>query len=85
MSEVSMETNERISRRFFNLVLDLVREMESEDDQEGLEVLPTVMITTGVMALCRNMGIETVGTVLEALKVKVERGDFHSPRDVDES
>lgn len=85
MSEVSMETNERISRRFFNLVLDLVSEMESEDDQEGLEVLPTVMITTGVMALCRNMGIETVVTVLEALKVKVERGDFHSPRDVDES
>lgn len=85
MSEVSMETNERISRRFFNLILDLVGEMESEDDQEGLEVLPTVMITTGVMALCRNMGIETVGAVLEALKLKVERGDFHSSRDVDES
>jgi hypothetical protein len=85
MSEVNMETNERISRRFFNLTLDLVEELEAEADHDGLEVLPTVMITTGVMALCRTMSIETVGAVLEALKVKVERGDFHSPRDVDES
>lgn len=85
MSEVNMEINERISRRFFNLVLDMVRDLEAEADHEGLDVLPTVMITTGVMALCRTMSTDTVGAVLEALKVKVERGDFHSSRDVDES
>jgi len=85
MSEVNLETNERISRRFFNLVLALVRELEAEEDQEGLDVLPAVMITTGVMALCRDMSSDHVGSVLEALKLKVERGDFSGPESDDES
>lgn len=84
MSEVNLETNERISRRFFSLVLALVRELEAEEDQEGLDILPTVMITTGVMALCNNTATDTVGAVLDALKAKVERGDFCGLRDEDE-
>ncbi len=80
MSEPSLETNERVSRRFFNLVLELVRELEAEDDREGLDTLPTVMVTTGVMAMCRALSTDTVGAVLEALRLKVERGDFTSPR-----
>ncbi|MDR0881097.1 MAG: hypothetical protein LBP55_00925 [Candidatus Adiutrix sp.] len=84
MSEPSLETNERISRRFFNTFMTLVKELEAEGDQEGLETLPTVMLTTGVMAMCRSLGIETVGGVLEALRLKVVRGDFTSDRDVEE-
>ena len=84
MSEPNLETNERISRRFFNLVLDLVQELEAEGDQDGLDALPTVMLTTGVMAMSRSLSLDTVSAVLEALKVKVERGDFNSPRDIEE-
>jgi len=80
----SLETNERVSRRFFNLVLNLVQELEAENDQEGLEVLPTVIVTTGVMTMCRSMTAETVAVVLDALKIKAERGDFTSVRDVPE-
>ena len=84
MKEPSPETNERISRRFFNMVIQLVKELESEGDQDGIETLPTVMLTTGVMTMCQSLDLETVGKVLDALKVKVERGDFSSGRDVDE-
>lgn len=79
MGEPTRESNERISQLFFSLVLDLVRELEDEGDTEGLDALPTVMMTTGIMAMCRTMGIETTVSVLEALKIKVERGDFTSP------
>jgi len=78
----NLETNERVSRRFFNLVIKLVEELEAENDFEGLEVLPTVIVTTGVMTMCRSMTAETVGVVLDALKVKAERGDFTSGRDI---
>ena len=81
---LSLETNERISLRFFNLVLNLVKELETEGDHAGLEVLPTVIVTTGVMTMCRSMTAETVGVVLDALKLKAERGDFNSDRDVPE-
>ena len=81
-SPPSLETNERISRRFFNLVLKLVEELEKENDQAGLDVLPTVIVTTGVMTMCRSLTAETVGVVLDALKLKAERGDFNSDRDV---
>jgi hypothetical protein len=84
-SPPNLETNERISNRFFNLVLKLVEELEAEDDQEGLEVLPTVIVTTGVMAMCRTLTAETVGVVLDTLKLKAERGDFTSGRDVPEA
>lgn len=76
MNEPTLESNERISRRFLSLVTDMVKEMEHEGDAAGLDALPTVMVTTGIMAMCRIMGIETVATVLDALKIKVERGDF---------
>ena len=79
MGEPTLESNERISRRFFSLVIDLVRELEDEGDTDGLDALPTVMMTTGIMAMCRTMGIDTTITVLDALKIKVERGDFTSP------
>lgn len=84
MSEANLETNERISRRFFSLILALVRELEAEEDHEGLDILPTVMITTGVMAMCNNMPADTVAAVLNALKARVERGDFCGLRDEDE-
>jgi hypothetical protein len=84
-SPPGLETNERISRRFFNMVLALVEELEAENDQEGLEILPTVIVTTGVMALSRSLTAETVGVVLDALKLKAERGDFTSGRDVPET
>ena len=84
-SPPSLETNERISRRFFDLVLKLVAELEAENDQAGLEVLPTVIVTTGVMTMCRSLTAETVGLVLDALKIKAERGDFTSNRDVPEA
>jgi len=84
-SQPSLELNERISRRFFNMVLQLVAELEIEDDKAGLEVLPTVIVTTGVMTMCRSMTAETVGVVLDALKLKAERGDFNSGRDVPEA
>jgi len=84
MNEPTLETNERISRRFFSLFIDLIQELEAEGDQAGLEALPTVMVTTGIMAMCRSMGVDTVGAVLEALRVKVERGDFTSPRGLEE-
>lgn len=80
MNKPTLETNERISQRFFNMTLDLVRQLEAEDDQEGLETLPTVIITTGVMAMCRSVPVNTVVAVLNALSLKVERGDFNSPR-----
>jgi len=83
-SPPSLETNERISRRFFSLVLNLVGELEAENDQAGLDVLPTVIVTTGVMTMCRSLTAETVGLVLDALKLKAERGDFNSDRDVPE-
>lgn len=85
MSHPNLETNERISRRFFDLTLELIRELEAEGDQEGLDTLPTVMITTGVLALCRTMPGDTVAAVLDALKLKVERGDFTSPRGLEEN
>lgn len=72
----SPERNERISRRFFDLVINLVKELEDEQDFDGLDALPTVMITTGVMAMCRTEGIETVSSVLDTLRNKVECGDF---------
>ena len=84
-SPPGLEANERISRRFFDLVLKLVEELEAENDQEGLEVLPTVIVTTGVMALCRSLTAETAVAVLDALKLKAERGDFTSDRDVPET
>lgn len=85
MKEPNSETNERISRRFFNMVIGLVRELELEGDQDGIDTLPTVMLTTGVMTMCQSMSAETVSMVLDALRVKVERGDFSSKRDVDET
>jgi hypothetical protein len=36
------------------------------------------------MAMCRSLTAETVGVVLDALKLKAERGDFTSDRDVPE-
>jgi len=84
-SPPGLEANERISRRFFDLVMKLVEELEAENDNEGLEVLPTVIITTGVMALCRSLTAETAVAVLDALKLKAERGDFTSNRDVPET
>ena len=84
-NQPSLEINERISRRFFNMVLQLVAELETENDKVGLEVLPTVIVTTGVMTMCRSMTAETVGVVLDALKLKAERGDFNSDRDVPEA
>jgi hypothetical protein len=80
----NLETSERVSQRFFELVLALVRELETENDQGGLEVLPTVILTTGVMSLCRSMPGDMVMSVLDALRLKVERGDFTSPRGLEE-
>lgn len=77
--EPNLQTNERISRRFFDLVLNLIQDLEAEEDFEGLDALPTVMVTTGVMAMCRSLGVDTVSAVLEALRVKVESGDFTGP------
>lgn len=85
MTETSLAANERISRRFFNLVLDLIKELEAEGDQEGLDTLPTVMLTTGVIGLCQTLSTDTVAEVLTALRLKVERGDFTSGRDIDEN
>ncbi|MDR2945552.1 MAG: hypothetical protein LBV79_02235 [Candidatus Adiutrix sp.] len=73
------ESNERISRRFFSMVIDLVKELEAEGDSQGLEVLPTVIMSTGLMTMCRSLGIDTTLGVLDALKIKVERGDFTIP------
>ncbi len=84
MSEPNLETNERISRRFFDLVLKLIQQLEEEGDADGLDTLPTVIVTTGVMAMCRVMSADTVGAVLDALKLKVERGDFTSDRGLEE-
>ena len=84
MTEPTLETNERISRRFFTMFIDLIKELEDEGDEAGLDALPTVMVTTGIMAMCRSMGIDTVSAVLEALRVKVERGDFTSQRGLEE-
>jgi hypothetical protein len=84
MNEPNLETNERISRRFFDLVLRLIQQLEEEGDADGLDTLPTVITTTGVMAMCRSMSSDTVGAVLEALKLKVERGDFSSERGLEE-
>ena len=84
MGEPNLETNEKISRRFFDLVLNLVNELEAEGDQDGLDALPTVMVTTGVVAMCRSLSADTVGAVLDALRLKVERGDFTSPRGLEE-
>lgn len=74
------EANERISRRFFNKTMELVKELEDEEDNAGLDALPTVMVTTGVMALCRILPTDTVSAVLEALRAKVDRGDFTGAR-----
>ena len=84
VSPPTLETNERISRRFFTLVWRLVEDLEAENDLAGLDALPTVIVTAGVMAMCRALTAETVVQVLETLKLKVERGDFNSPRDVEE-
>lgn len=81
MKEANLETNERVSRRFFNMVLELVKELEGEGDQEAIDTLPTVILTTGVMTMCRSMSPDTVAMVLEALRVKVERGDFSGGRE----
>ncbi len=78
------EANERISRRFFDKALELVKELEAEGDERGLDALPTVMVTTGIMALCRTMPTDTVSAVLEALKEKVDRGDFTGTRGAEE-
>jgi hypothetical protein len=80
----SLETSERVSQRFFKLVLALVGELEAENDFDGLEALPTVILTTGVMSLCRSMPGDMVMTVLDALRLKVERGDFTSRRGLEE-
>ncbi len=79
MPQVKLETNEKISARFFELVQNLAQELEAEKDYDGLEVLPTVMLTTSLMALCRSKGADTVSALLEALKIKVENGDFTGP------
>jgi hypothetical protein len=82
--EPSLEVNERISRRFFDKTLELVRELEAEGDEAGLDTLPTVMVTTGVMAMCRILPTDTVSAVLEALRAKVDCGDFTSERGPEE-
>ena len=78
------EANERISRRFFDKTLELIKELEAENDGPGLDALPTVMVTTGVMALCRTLPTDTVSAVLEALRAKVDRGEFTSERGLEE-
>lgn len=79
-----LEANERISRRFFDKALELIKELENEGDEAGLDTLPTVMVTTGVMALCRILPTDTVSAILEALRSKVDRGDFTSCRGLEE-
>ena len=81
MGKPSLETNERISNRFFALTAELVRQLEEEGDQDGLDTLPTVMLTAGVLTMCRTVSADTVVAVLDALSVKVEQGDFTSSRD----
>ena len=81
MSKPSLEVNQRISQRFFNLAAELVRQLEEEGDQEGIDTLPSVMLTAGVMTMCRTVPIDTVVAVLDALSMKVEQGDFTSSRD----
>ncbi|UQZ89069.1 hypothetical protein C4J81_07600 [Deltaproteobacteria bacterium Smac51] len=80
----SLEANERISRQFFDKTLELIKELEAAGDEEGLDTLPTVMVTTGVMAMCRILPTDTVSAVLEALRAKVDRGDFTSERGMEE-
>lgn len=82
--EPSLEVNERISRRFFDKTIELVQELEAEGDEAGLDTLPTVMVTTGVMAMCRSLPSDTVSAVLEALRAKVDRGDFTGDRGLEE-
>ncbi len=53
-NDTLLEVNERISQRFFDITLELIKELEAEGDEAGLDTLPTVMVTTGVMALCRR-------------------------------
>ncbi len=79
-----LEANERISRRFFDKALELIKELEDEGDEAGLDTLPTVMVTTGVMALCRILPADTVSAILEALRAKVDRGDFTGWRGLEE-
>lgn len=81
--QVLQETNERISRRFFDKSMELVEELEAEGDGAGLDVLPTVMVTTGIMAMCRVLPTDTVSAVLEALRARVDCGDFTSDRGIE--
>ena len=82
--KVSLEVNERISRLFFDKTLELIKELEAEGDEEGLEALPPVIVTTGIMAMCRVLPTDTVSAVLEALRAKVDRGEFTSLRGLEE-
>ncbi len=73
-----LEINERLSKRFMEMTMQLVEELDAEGDEEALATLPTVMLTTGLLALCRTTPADVVIGVLETLKVKVECGDFSS-------
>jgi hypothetical protein len=84
MTEKMAETNARVSTRFFDKSLELVSEFEAAGDTEALDALPTVMLTTGIMALCRLYPTDTVAEILEVMREKVLRGEFTSARGLDE-
>lgn len=60
----------------------MIKGLEEGNDQEGLEILLTVVVTIGVIVMWYGMGSYMVKKVLKALRFKVERGDFNSSRDV---
>ena len=70
------EASERITHKVFALLADLIKELHAEGDQDGLQALPPVILTTGVIALSQSLTPEIVAHVLESLKVRVECGEF---------
>ncbi|MDR1577492.1 MAG: hypothetical protein LBT86_04600 [Deltaproteobacteria bacterium] len=73
-----MEALERVSQRLL-LALDRVEEgLRQAEDDNGIKLYPSVLLSISVIRLCRDLPAEVVYEMLAGLIARVERGEFSS-------
>ncbi|MDR1545609.1 MAG: hypothetical protein LBU12_02605 [Deltaproteobacteria bacterium] len=77
----SVETVDRVGALVLQ-AFDFVRqELAKQEDFDGEEMVDMIFLTIAVMGLCRQDPPDRVMDVLSAMRLKVERGDFHQGGD----
>ncbi|MDR1111142.1 MAG: hypothetical protein LBP92_10740 [Deltaproteobacteria bacterium] len=82
MAVLNGATVELVGTRLVEAIDSVARDLLTQGLDNGEEeLIPVILLPLAVMALCRRADPETVMELLESMRLKVERGDFHSDPD----